>query len=397
MEAGEHLSRGIAEELRVAHVDMDAFFASVEEKLRPALAGHPLAVGGELAGRHGVVSTANYQARRYGISSGMPMALALRKCPELVRLPTDSEKYIHFSLSVLRILNRYTPLVEPTSVDEAFLDLAGLGRRWPDPRELAASLQEEIRDQVGVTASIGLGPTKMIAKIASGLNKPAGITSLSRAGFRRLVGELPVGELWGIGPATERILRRLGFRRVRDLARADPAQLQRVFGVLGLWLHASAAGELDDPVTPYTEAPEAKSFGHEWTLAENVANPREIRRLLRILADKVARRLRQKERSGRTVTLKIRFPDFETPTRSLTLPLAIDDGREIARAGVFLIERIPFRGRPVRLLGISVSNVEAGSSAAQESLLENKRKRRLLLRTVDRIRDRWGERVITGS
>jgi DNA polymerase-4 len=237
----------------------------------------------------------------------------------------------------------------------------------------------------------------MIAKIASGLNKPAGITSLSRAGFRRLVGELPVGELWGIGPATERILRRLGFRRVRDLSRADPAQLQRVFGVLGLWLHASAAGELDDPVTPYTEAPEAKSCGHEWTLAENVADPREIRRLLRILADKVARRLRHKERSGRTVTLRVRFPDFETPTRSLTLPLAIDDGREIARAGVFLIERIPFRGRPVRLLGISVSNIEAGSSAAQESLLENMRRRRLLLHTVDRIRDRWGERVITGS
>ncbi len=397
MEAREHLSRGIAEELRIAHVDMDAFFASVEEKLRPPLAAHPLAVGGELTGRHGVVSTANYRARRYGISSGMPMAFALRKCPELVRLPTDGEKYIHFSLSVLRILNRYTPLVEPTSVDEAFLDLEGLGRHWPDPRDLAASLQEDIRSQVGVTASVGLGPTKMIAKIASGLNKPAGITALSRDGFRRLVGELPVGELWGIGPATARALRHLGLEHIRDLARADPARLHQIFGVLGLWLHASARGELDDPVIPYTEAPDAKSFGHEWTLPENVADPLEIRRLLRILADKVARRLRQKDRSGRTVTLKVRFPDFETPTRSLTLPIAIDDGCEIARAGAFLLERIPFRGRSVRLLGISVSNVERGSSAAQESLLENRGRRRKLLRTVDRIRDRWGERVISGS
>jgi DNA polymerase-4 len=376
---------------------MDAFFASVEEKLRPPLADHPVAVGGEPTGRHGVVSTANYRARRYGISSGMPLALAIRKCPDLVRLPTDGEKYVHFSLEVLRVLDRYTPLVEPTSVDEAFLDLRGLERHWPDPRDLATSLQEEIRNRVGVTASVGLGPTKMIAKIASGLNKPAGITALSRDGFRRLVGELPVGELWGIGPATTQALRRMGLLRVRDLARADPTGLQHVFGVLGLWLHASARGELDEPVTPYYDAAEAKSFGHEWTLPENISEPEEIRRRLRLLADRVARRLRRKKRSGRTVTLKVRFPDFVTPTRSLTLPVAVDDGREIARAGFFLLERIPFHKRPVRLLGISLSNVEVGSSGAQESFLENRERRRKLLRTVDRIRDRWGERVIAGS
>ncbi len=384
-------------DLRVAHVDMDAFFASIEEKVRPGLRGSPLVVGGDPAARHGVVSTASYAAREFGIGSGMSIAEARRRCPQVVCIPTDHEKYLYFSIEVLRVLEKFTPAIEPTSVDEAFLDLAGLERRWPDPRDFASRLQEAIRDGVGIGASIGIGPTKLIAKIASGLNKPSGITILTREGYRRLLGELPLRRLWGVGPQTEHALQRLGFRRIRDLALADPGSLHERFGVFGLWLHASARGELDDPVVPYYEAAAAKSFGHETTLAENVGDPGTMRRILRGLASRVARRARKKQSCGRTVTLKARFPDFETPLRSLTLPLPVDDGREIARCALVLLERIPFRGRPVRLLGVSLSGIEAGGPGNQESFWEDVRRRRRLLGVVDRIQDRWGEGVIAGE
>lgn len=380
--------------LRIAHLDMDAFFASVEEMVRPPLADRPLVVGGSPDGRHGVVTTANYRAREFGITSGMPGGEARRRCPSLECVPTDGSKYLYFSLEVLRVLERFSPAVEPTSVDEAFVDLGGLSRRWPDPRDLATRMQEEVREAVGVTASIGVGPTKMIAKIASGMNKPAGITVLTREGYRRFVGEMPLRALWGIGPRTEKELHRLGFRRVRELASADPARLKDHFGILGLWLQASAWGTLDDPVIPYWSAPGAKSFGHEWTLPRNVTDRREMSRILHKLSEKVARRVRAKRVCGRTVTLKVRFPDFETLLRSLTLPRPVDDGREIARTAEFLLGRIPFRGRPVRLLGVSLSGVEKGCPGDQESFLEDVGRRRRLLETVDRIRDRWGDEVI---
>lgn len=376
---------------------MDAFFASLEEMVRPGLRDRPLAVGGAPGTRHGVVSTANYAARVYGIASGMPIARARRLCPELVCVPVDHEKYVYFSLEVLRVLERFSPAIEPTSVDEAFLDLAGLERSWPDPRDFAFRLQDAIRTSVGVTASIGVGPTKMIAKIASGMNKPAGITILSREGYRRIIGELPVRKLWGVGPESEKALVRMGFRLVRDLAEADPIRLRDRFGVFGLWIYACARGELDDPVIPYWAAPAAKSFGHECTLAENVGDAREMRRVIRKLAARIARRVRAKDRSGRTVTLKVRFPDFETPMRSLTLPEPIDDGREIARAASFLLDRVPLRGRPVRLLGVSLSGIEEGNAGPQESFLENRGRRRRLIGAVDRIRDRWGDALIEGG
>ena len=395
---GDRAEAGEPEEdpIRIAHVDMDAFFASVEEMVRPPLAERPLAVGGLPGSRHGVVTTANYRAREFGVGSGMPMSKALRKCPDLVRIPVDGGKYQHFSLEVLRVLERFTPAVEPTSVDEAYLDLSGLERRWPDPGLLAIEIQEAILTSVGVGASIGLGPTKMIAKIASGLNKPAGITVLTRGGYRRLVGELPLRDLWGIGPQTEKALRRLGFLRIRDLAAADPGDLLDRFGVVGTWLHANARGELDDPVVPFYDYPGAKSFGHENTLMRNVSDWREIVRLLHRLAERVARRVRAKEVCGRTITVKVRFPDFETPLRSLTLPVAVDDSREIARAAVFLLDRIPFRDRPVRLLGVSLSQILKGTPDAQNSFLEDVGRRRRLIRVVDRIQDRWGDEIIDG-
>jgi DNA polymerase-4 len=376
---------------------MDAFFASVEEMIRPGLRGRPLAVGGAPGTRHGVVSTASYAARPFGVFSGMPIAKAKRLCPSLICIPADHEKYLYFSLELLRVLEKFSPAVEPTSVDEAFLDLSGLARHWPDPLAFAERLQQAIRDRVGVTASIGIGPTKMIAKIASGLHKPSGITLLTLDGYRRLVGELPVRALWGVGPASEKALERLGFHRVRDLADADPIRLRDRFGVFGLWIHASARGELDDPVVPYWKAPEAKSFGHETTLAENVSDPRVMRRVIRGLAGRVARRVRKKGKSGRTVTLKVRFPDFETTLRSLTLPEPIDDGGEIARAAAFLMERVPFRGRSARLLGVSLSGIAPGHAGAQEHSFEDRGRRRRLLGAVDRIRDRWGDAVIEGG
>lgn len=384
-------------ELRIAHVDMDAFFASVEEMVRPPLREHPLAVGGAEGSHHGVVTTANYRAREFGVASGMPIAPARRRCPQLVCIPVDHEKYLYFSLEVLRVLEKFTPAIEPTSVDEAFLELRGLERTWPDPRNFAICLQDEIREKVGVTASIGIGPTKMIAKIASGLNKPEGITVLTLEGYRRLIGELPLRTLWGIGPQTEKALTRLGFRKVRDLAEAEPGRLKDRFGVLGIWLHASARGELDDPVIPYYEAHAAKSFGHEWTLPEYLGDHQDMKRVIRSLAGRVARRVRKKNCSGRTVTLKVRFPDFETPLRSLTLPVPIDDGRDIARAATILFDRVPFRGRPVRLLGVSLSGIESGRPGRQESFLEDRERRIRLLGIVDRIQDRWGDDVITGE
>ena len=383
--------------LRIAHVDMDAFFASVEEMVRPPLAEHPLAVGGAAESRHGVATTANYRARAFGIGSGMPLAEANRRCPGLVTLPVDGGKYLHFSMQVLRVLDRFTPAVEPTSVDEAFLDLTGLERRWPDPRDLAAELQEAILREVGIGASVGLGPTKMIAKIASGMHKPAGLTVLTREGFRRFVGERPLRALWGIGESTERALAALGIRRVRELAAADPARLHEHLGVLGVWLHASANGELDDPVVPWWQAQDPKSFGHERTLEHDLHDRRDRPRvvhLLRELAEKVGRRVREKGMGGRTVTLKVRFRDFTTPTRSLTLPVAVDDGREIGDAAVFLLGRISFRGRPIRLLGVSLSKVEKGSMGGQQSLLVDAGRRRRLLGVMDRIRDKWGEGTI---
>ncbi|MDP6528665.1 MAG: DNA polymerase IV [Gemmatimonadota bacterium] len=377
--------------LRIAHVDMDAFFASVEEKMRPPLSKVPLAVGGE-PGSRGVVSTANYRARGFGVGSGMPLGRAMGLCPGLVRVPTDGAKYRHFSLAVLKILDRFTPWVEPASVDEAFLDFNGLERRWPDLREAARKIQECIATEVGVTASVGVGPGKMIAKIASGLNKPAGVTVLTRSGFRSLVGEMPVGKLWGVGEKTEAALHRMGIVRVKDLAAADPSLLADRLGEAGLWLGRSARGELEAEVVPYFEQVPEKSMGHEVTPAEDMADPAEVRGVLRSLSEKVSRRLRKKGRSGRTITLKIRFPDFKTITRNRTLDFPTDDGRKISGIAHNLWDSAG--SLPVRLLGVSVSGLEEGSSGRQEELFENAQERESLLQAVDGIRDRWGERVI---
>src|SRR5262245_3230375 len=336
---------------RILHVDMDAFYASVEQRDDPSLRGKPLAVGGRPHQR-GVVAAASYEARAYGVRSAMSMAKAVRLCPALQIVPPDFARYQTASRAVFAIFQEVTPLVEPLSLDEAYLDVTD--NAWGESlgMTVARRLKERIRSDVGLTASAGVAPNKFLAKIASGWKKPDGLTVIAPDRVESFLQQLPVDALWGVGPVTAAKLRGRGIERLVDVRSADPQLLRDTVGSLAEWLRRLADGVDDRPVVPNRAA---KSSGSENTYPEDLTDLDAIRNEIVEMASRALGWLSRKRLLARTVTIKVRYSDFTTITRSHTAPPTRDEGDLTTRA-VLLLDKTEAGRRPVRLLGVSVHN-----------------------------------------
>jgi DNA polymerase IV len=348
----------------ILHVDMDAFFASVEVRRRPELRGKPVIVGG--AGPRGVVSSASYEARVYGVRSAMPGARARRLCPDAVFLPPDFTEYSAASRAVMAIFRDMTPLVEPLSMDEAFLDVSGAVRLFGRPAEIAATIRRRILAEQRLTCSVGVASTKFVAKLASTRTKPDGLAVVPADKVLDFLHPLPVEALWGVGERTAETLRRLGLARVRDLAHAPLGMLRSAIGEAGAQhLHELSWGR--DPRPVVAEHVE-KSIGAETTFDVDVADPDVIRRALLALADKTAGRLRRAGQLGRTIVIKVRLADFRTLNRSRTLPVATDVTREIFETAWALFEALR-PGDRIRLVGVRVEGLAPAEAAPRQLTL----------------------------
>jgi DNA polymerase-4 len=337
---------------RILHIDMDAFYASVEQRDDPCLKGKPVAVGGSPAGR-GVVAAASYEARVYGVRSAIPMARALRLCPGLVIVRPDFAKYKAASQAVFGIFRSVTPLVEPLSLDEAYLDVTE--NAWGEPlgRTVAQRLKGEIREATGLTASAGVAPNKFLAKIASAWKKPDGLTVIAPARVEGFLQKLPVDALWGVGPVTAARLRERGIEKLVDVRSADETVLRDAVGSGADWLRRLANGIDDRKVEPHSEP---KSSGSENTFASDLTDLNEIRATIDEMARDAARWLEKRSLLCRTVTIKVRYSDFTTITRSHSSEPTREE-EDLARRAVALLEKTDAGSRPVRLLGASVHNL----------------------------------------
>jgi DNA polymerase-4 len=345
---------------RILHVDMDAFYASVEQRDRPELRGRPVAVGGSPESR-GVVAAASYEARPFGVRSAIPMSRAVRLCPGLAIVPPDFSKYRAASQQVFAIFREVTPLVEALSLDEAYLDVTE--NAWGEPlgRTVAARIKALIRERTSLTASAGVAPNKFLAKIASAWRKPDGLTVIAPARVESFLQQLPVDALWGVGPVTAQRLRDHGIDRLVDVRTADPARLRDAVGSLSDWLLQLASGEDDRPVEPNRPS---KSSSSECTYAHDLTDVDRMREELDGMARENAAWLAKKGLVARTVTIKVRYEDFTTVTRSDTRD-PTSDADEIARRAVALLDRTDAARRPVRLLGAGVHNL--GEPAAHDA------------------------------
>jgi DNA polymerase-4 len=340
---------------RILHVDMDAFYASVEQRDDPSLRGCPVAVGGR-PDQRGVVAAASYEARAFGVRSAMSMSRALRLCPGLRVVPPDFARYKAASAAVFAIFREVTPLVEPLSLDEAYLDVTD--NLWQEPlaTPVARRLKARILADTGLTASAGVAPNKFLAKIASAWKKPDGLTVISPERVEGFLQQLSVDALWGVGPVTAEKLRARGIERLMDVRRADPALLRDTVGSLAEWLKQLANGIDDRPVLPHRDA---KSCGSENTYPEDLTDLAAIQDAIRKMAGRTAAWLAKRSLTARTVTIKVRYSDFTTITRSLTSDPTCDPSTVVARA-VELLKRTDVGRRPVRLLGVSVHNFGSG-------------------------------------
>lgn len=375
----------------ILHVDMDAFYASVSLLDHPELVGTPVIVGGE--GRS-VVLSATYEARASGVTSAMPMSRALRLCPTATVLPPEHERYAAVSRAVMATFSSVTPLVEPLSLDEAFLEVSGARRLLGSPSEIGELIRARIADEQGVTCSVGVAPTKFVAKLASGLAKPDGLLVVPAADVVAFLHQLPVGALWGVGDRTEETLHRLGLRTVADIAHTPLPTLRRALGdATGTHLHELAWGRDPRRVEPVREE---KSVGADETFPYDVDDPDLVRRELLRLSDKVAGRMRAAGLSGRTVTLKVRFADFTTITRARTLREPTDVSREILAAALDLYEALGLQRARIRLVGVRMSSiVDTADAPIQGMLGEPDHGWRDADRAVDRAQARFGRGSVT--
>ncbi len=370
---------------------MDAFFVSVEETLDPSLKGKPVIVGGDPDGR-GVVAAASYEARKYGIHSAMPLARARRLCPKAIFLRGSLHRYSEFSERVFAVLDRYSPLVEPVSVDEAYLDHTGCERLFGSAPEAAQRIRDEIKRVVGLNASIGIGSNKLIAKVASAYSKPNGMLWILPGRERAFLAPLSVDRIPGVGPKGGAELKRMGVRTTGDLARLPRELLEEAFGKWGTALYWKSRGVAGAEILPPEEA---KSIGHETTFEEDLTDPRAVESALSYLCEKVAGRLRRSGKAARCVTLKLRTSDFKTVTRAHTLPEGTSDDHTIYQTAVRLLRKL-FVGRTrVRLVGVSLSRL-APPGPRQADLFATAPRENWdrLYRGIDGLRDKYGFHVI---
>lgn len=386
----------------IVHVDMDAFFAAVEQLDDSLLRGKPVVVGADpKKGRgRGVVCAASYEAREFGIHSAMPISQAYRRCPSAVFLRPRFERYAALSRGVMEILGGFSPVVEQISIDEAFLDCTGTERLFGPPERLGRMIKNEIFAGTGLTASVGIAPNKSIAKIASDLDKPDGLTICPCGAEKEFLARLPVKALWGAGEKTVGLLHQMGLRTVGDVAAANPADLDRIFGRWGRQLWTLANGIDDRPVG---EDGERKSYSEETTFESDLDDEGLVERTIFELADELARRIRRDGLRAKTVTLKLRMEGFETHTRSLTLPEPVDDTQTIRRVAVGHFRCYARDGRRVRLVGISVSNLVSENGEMEQQLdlfscskkagSSRKKSTRDSDRLLDSLRKRFGDKV----
>ena len=341
---------------RILHIDMDAFYASVEQRDNPSLRGKPVAVGGDPSVR-GVVAAASYEARTFGVRSAIPMSRAVRLCPSLVIVRPDFHKYRSVSQQVFGIFNEVTPLVEGLSLDEAYLDVTQNSFNEPLGVNVARRIKERITEVTGLTASAGVAPNKFLAKIASGWRKPDGLTVVAPERIESFLQGLPVDALWGVGPVTAARLRERGIEKLVDVRARSVEELTEIVGMHAEWLLELAHGRDDRAVEPNRAA---KSAGSEETYAIDLESMEEIRREIETMARDIAGWLAKKQKTARTVTIKVRYSDFTTITRSNSTVEATADPDNIVTRAVKLLDKTEAGQRPVRLLGVSVHNFGGG-------------------------------------
>ena len=375
--------------LSIIHVDLDAFFAAVEQRDRPELRGKPVIVGGDPRSR-GVVSTCSYEARKFGVHSAMPLRTALQLCPGGIFLPVDGAKYQRVSREVMAVLRRFTPVVEQVSIDEAFLDVAGSEALFGTAPEIARRIKREVVDATQLTVSVGVATTKLVAKVGSDLRKPDGLVVVEPGQEAAFLAPLEIRRLWGIGPKTADRLYGLGVRTIGELAALPVETLGRVLGEHGATLHDRALGIDPDPVIGGGEA--AKSVSHETTFALDVTDPAEIERTLLALTEGVSARLRAAGIRAGTVAVKIRDSQFRTITRQKTLPEPSDLTDTIWRAALELT-RPEVRGKKIRLLGVAATQLKAPEQISMFEVVDERQRR--VVAATDAVRRRFGERAVT--
>jgi DNA polymerase IV len=372
----------------IAHVDMDAFYAAVEQRDRPELRGQPVIVGADPKGRGGV-SACSYEARAFGVRSAMPISRAHRLCPHGIYVPVDMPKYARVSAEIMAILGEFSPLVEPVSVDEAFVDLTGTTTLWGPAPDAVRGIKIRIRAQTGLTASAGLAANKFVAKVASDLEKPDGLVVVSPGGEAEFLAPLPIERLWGVGKATAKELQALGVTTIGQLQRLAPGVLAARLGPHGPDLLALAFGRDTRPVEPFSPP---KSMGAETTFGRDCRDPAKLEETLRGQAERVARELRADGLAACRVTLKLRWADFRTLTRSHTGD-PTQDGLELYRRAALLLSREPLV-QAVRLIGVSASTLRAEARGQLPLLDPAAVRRERLARAVDRITGRFGRSAI---
>ncbi len=377
----------------ILHIDMDAFFASVEQQVNPRLRNRPIAVTG--SGKRTVINCPSYEARAFGVKTGMTRGEAGRLCPEIVFVPSCNQRYVDTCTGLVEIYKRYTPLVEVYSIDEVFLDVTGSARDFADAADTAAAIKRSIKETYSITASVGAAPNKLLAKIISDREKPDGLTVIKNDCEARLMLEdMPVKEVTGIGRRLEQHLGDMGITTCGQLSRVPVRDLRARFGVVGEKLHFMARGIDDSPIIPVGSEPHAKSIGHSMTFQRDISDMETLKRYILLLSERVARRLRGAGCMGRTVALTVRYCDFSTFTRRRTVGEYQRDGMAICELSLSILRSFRLK-RAVRLLGVSISNLAADN---QVPLFTPDLRRRRLTDTLDSINDRFGEfTVIRGA
>lgn len=379
----------------VFHVDMDAFYASIEQRDDPSLKGKPVIVGGTR--RRGVVAAASYEVREFGVHSAMPMTQALRKCPHAVVLTPRMETYVEASRTIMEVLGRYSPTVEPLSLDEAFLDMTGTQALFGPPREAAHSIKRDILEATnGLTSSVGIAPNKFLAKLASDLDKPDGVTLIAHGEERTRIAPLPIRRIWGVGKKTEARMAELGFRTIGDVAATEESELVRLFGKsFGAHLHRLSRGV---DLRMVTNGGGRKSVGSESTLSWDIQGRKAIEDELRDRCDTVARHLRKKHLRARGVRVKLRYTEtFSLQTRQCALPGDIDDGATLWKVACELLDTLEL-DEPIRLVGAAAYDLVEEGAASQLSLFTRpSEKASRLEHTMDEIRAKFGDKIHRGD
>jgi DNA polymerase-4 len=380
----------------IIHLDMDAFYPSVEMLDNPALNGKPVIVGGSK--ERGVVSSASYEARKFGIHSAQPIAKAKRLCPDGIFLPVRMSRYQEVSKQIFEIFHRFTPLVEPVSIDEAFLDVTASIRLFGEPENIAKKIKQIILAETGLTISAGIASSKFVAKIASDIDKPDGLTVVHPDGVRDFLDPLPIKKMWGVGEKTKQVLSRINIQTFRDLRQTPVEVLEKKFGKHGVKIHLLAMGIDERDVIPEHDV---KSIGHERTFLQDIISLDVAKKELLVLGNKVARRLRHKGLKGKTITLKVKYFDFIQITRSTSLSKSTDDGLEIYSVSCRLLKKTEVTKKPIRLLGISLSQLSFSGIETQLSLFDqdqSSQKRQRLNAVLDSLYEKFGDKsVVPGT